>query len=393
MILAKLMWWLIPGFVLISGNFSPFRIGPMLPIFGLLIIYVMSQRGQLSRFFQRNLLVVLAMAALTAGAILIVTYMVMDYELQGNEFKGAIHPIAYALMSLCRCLLVVLVLVVLTRDDVFKYRGWWLALLISYCVILFPLYVQAFSHVFFSIDFGYLFPVENGMRYGGLIGEPQTISAWLFSFFLVLYLGVDGRATGLAKFLLIISVLVALFLTQSTAWMLGFFIFVLLRANLGVIALLLVVIVAAGVSDRVMDKIMADMFTVSERSVTILAGAELFMTNSLSILFGYGVGLTPYLINNTDVFNNYPVWRLSDLGRQTVMNSYLEVFFEFGLVGGLLYFYLLIKASRLTSRSQVLTISPILVGVFGVSGGFSSGYFLIAIPLVLRLSRERQPRV
>lgn len=393
MIAAKLMWWLIPGFVLVSGNFSPFRIGPILPIFGLLIIYVLSQHNQLSKFFHRNGLVVLAMAAVTAGAILVAAYMVIDYKLQGNEFEGAIHPIAYSLMSLCRYLLVILILVVLTRDDVFKYRGWWLALLTSYCVILFPLYAQAFSHVFLKIDFGYLFPAENGMRYGGLIGEPQTISAWLFSFFLVLYLGLDNQAASLAKFLLIISVLIALFMTQSTAWILGFFIFVLLRAKLWMIALLLVVIVAVGVSDLVIDKIIADIFTVSERSVTILAGAELFMINSFSMLFGYGVGLTPYLINNTDVFNSYPVWSLSDLGRQTVMNSYLEVFFEFGLIGGLLYFYLLVKGSRITSLRQLLPILPILAGVFGISGGFASGYFLISVPLILRLSKERQPGV
>ena len=380
----------MPGFVLVSGNFSPFRIGPILPIFGLLIIYVLSQHSQLNNFFQRNGLVVLAMAVVAAGAVLIATYIVIDYKLQGNEFEGAIHPIAYSLMSLCRFLLVVLVLIVLTRDDVLNYRGWWQALLTSYCVIIFPLYLQTLSHVFLNIDFGYLFPTESGMRYGGLIGEPQTISAWLFSFFLVLYFGLDNEASGLVKFLLILSVLIALFMTQSTAWILGFFIFLLLRARLGVIALLLLVAVASGVYDSVINKIIADIFTVSERSVTILAGAELFMTNSLSMLFGYGVGLTPYLINNTDVFNSYPVLSLSDLGRQTVMNSYLEVFFEFGLIGGLVYFYLLVKGARITSLKQVLPILPILVGIFGISGGFSSGYFLISVPLILRLSRERQ---
>lgn len=388
MITDRFLWWLIPGFVLISGNFSQFRIGPVLPIFGLLIIYVLSQHGQLSKFFQRNGLVVLAMAAVTAGAILMATYTVMDYQLQGNEFEGAIQPIAYSLMSLCRNLLVVLVLIILTRDDALNYRRWWLALLTSYCIILLPLYAQAFLHVFFNLDFGYLFPVENGMRYGGFIGEPQTISAWLFSFFLVLYLGVDDRATGLAKFLLIVSILIALVLTQSTAWILGFFTFVLLRARLGMIALIVVVIVATGVVDRVTDKIVADIFTVSERTVTILAGVELFMSNYFSVLFGYGVGLTPYLLKNTDVFANYPLWDLSDLGRQTVMNSYLEVFFEFGLIGGLLYFYMLIKASRITSLRQVFSILPILVGIFGISGGFSSGYFLLSVPLILRLSRE-----
>ncbi len=393
MITDKLLWWLIPGFVLVSGNFSPLRIGPILPIFGLLIIYVLSQCNQLNIFFQRKGLVVLAMSVVTLGAILVAAYTVSEYNLQGNEFEGAIHPIAYSIMSLCRFLLVVLVLVVLTRYDVFKYRGWWKALLTSYCVILFPLYVQTLSHVFFNIDFGYLFSTESGMRYGGLIGEPQTISAWLFSFFSVLYFGLDNnnKASGLVKFLLIFSILMALFMTQSTAWILGFFIFVLLRARLGMIALLLLVVVAFGVYESVIDKIIADIFTVSERSVTILAGAELFMTNSLSMLFGYGVGLTPYLINNTDVFYNYPIWSLSDLGRQTVMNSYLEVFFEFGLIGGLLYFYLLVKGGRITSLRQVLPILPILVGIFGISGGFSSGYFLISVPLLLRLTKERQP--
>ena len=392
MITDKLLLWLIPGFVLFSGNFSPFRIGSILPIYGLLIVYVLSQHGQLIKFFQRNGLVVLAMAAVTAIAILMAAYKVMEYQLQGNEFEGAIQPIAYSLMSLCRYLLVVMILIVLTRDDALKYRGWWLALLTSYCVILLPLYAQAFLHFFFNFDFGYLFPVDNLMRYGGFIGEPQTISAWLFSFFLVLYLGVDNQTTGLAKFLLIFSILIALNLTQSTAWMLAFFIFVLPRARLGIIALLLVVIVTSGVFDRVTDKIVADIFTVSERTVTLLAGAELFTSSSFTLLFGFGVGLTPYLITNTDVFADYPVWNLSNLGRQTVMNSYLEVFFELGLIGGLLYFYLLIKASRITSFREVLTFLPMLVGIFGISGGFSSGYFLISVPLILRLSRNINQR-
>ena len=132
---------------------------------------------------------------------------------------------------------------------------------------------------------------------------------------------------------------------------------------------------------------MADVFTVSERSVTVLAGAELFMSSSLNILLGYGVGLTPYLISSTDVFSDYPFFNLSSLGRQNVMNSYLELFFEFGLIGGLLYFYLLIKASRITTAKQLVAILPILTGIFGIGGGFSSGYFLISVPLVLRLSR------
>ena len=386
----RFLWWLMPGLVLVSGNFSPFRLGPILPIFGLLIIYVITKYRQLSKFFQRNSILVLVLALFIIGAILMMLYVAVNQQLQGNEFEGAIHPILYSLMSLCRYLLVVMVLIILTHKDALKYRGWWRALLASYCVILLPLYAQAFLHIFFNFDFGYLFPVENGMRYGGLIGEPQTISAWLCSFFLVLYLGADDRVASLAKFMLIVSIFTVLILTQSTAWILGLFVFVFFQIKIRIALLILVVVMIVGVFDSISDKILADIFLVSERTVTILAGAELFMSSYLNILLGYGVGLTPYLINNTDVFSGYPEFNLSHLGRQTVMNSYLEVFFELGLIGGLLYFYLLIKASNITTLRQVLIISPILVGIFGVSGGLSSGYFLISVPLLLRLSRQKQ---
>lgn len=393
MIADRLLWWLLPGFVLVSGNFSPFRIGPILPIFGLLIIYVLGQHGQLSKFFQKNSLTVLALVVITAGAILMALYTAIDYGLQGNEFEGALQPIPYSLMSLCRYLLVVLVLIILTREDALHYRKWWLALLVSYYVILLPLYAQALLHVFFNYDFGYLFPVETAMRYGGLIGEPQTISAWLCSLFMVLFLGVRDRATRFVQFLLIASLLLALVLTQSTAWIIAFLSFWLIRARLWQIAIILLVMVITGVADRVTEKIIADIFTVSERSITILAGVELFIKNPMTMLFGYGVGLTPYLITNTDVFASYASFNLSDMGRQTVMNTYLEVIFEFGLVGGLVYFYLLIKACRITSIREVLNVLPILIGIFGVSGGFSSGYFLISVPFILRLSKNQKATV
>ena len=390
---SKLLWMLVPGFVLISGNFSEFRIGPILPIFGLLICFVISEHSQLNKFFQKNVQVMLAIAAVTVGTILMAIHTITDYHLKGDEFEGAIRPIAYSLMSLSRYLLVILVLIVLYCDNTLKNRVWWLPLIVTYCAIAFPLYAQAVFHTIFNIDFGYLFPVENRMRYGGFIGEPQTISAWLVSIYLVLFLGVDEKSAVLKKSLLTFSILTVLTLTQSTAWVLSFFTFVLMRARFGIIALLVVVIVATGLYDHVMGKIIADIFTVSERTITILAGGELLMANLLSLLFGYGTGLTPYLIINTDVFTNYPVWNLSDLGRQTIMNSYLEVFCELGIIGGFMYYYIIIKASRIKSSREMLNILPILVGIFGISGGFSSGYFLISVPLILGLSRERYPKV
>ena len=387
MIAEKFLWWLLPGFVLISGNFSPLRIGPILPIFWLLAIYVICKRRLLEKFFLKSGLSVVAMVAIIINAVVVAAYTTMSHQIAGNEFEGAIQPIAYSVMTLCRYILIVLVLIVLSSEEAMKYRNWWVALFVSYFLILVPLYIQVIIHVFFGYEVGYLFPTETGIRYGGFIGEPQTISAWLCCFFFCLIAGMGSDAKASTKIFLYASLIIALVLTQSTAWALASLLFILSRTKLWLFVLVMAGFVFFGLATQIAEKIAVEMFAISERSVTIAAGFELFTNAPINIFFGYGLGLTPYLIVGTDFFSEFPVFNLSHLGRQTIMNSYLEVVYELGMFGSFLYFFILLKASRITSIRQLLILIPILVGIFGDSGGFGAGYFLISIPILLNLSR------
>ncbi len=393
MIAEKFLWWLLPAFVLISGNFSPLRFGPILPIFWLLAIYVIINKRLVENFFLKRGLLFVVMVSIMINVVVVVAYTTMSYRLIGDEFEGAINPIAYSLMTLCRYIFVVMVLIVLGREETIRCRNWWLALFVSYCLILASLYIQFILHVFFGYEVGYIFPTVTGVRYGGFIGEPQTISAWLCCFFFCIISDMGSDAKPSNKILLYVSLIMALALTQSTAWVLAFFVFILFRIKIWLIILGIVGTVVLGYAGYIFEKIAAEMFIVSERSITIVAGFELFARSFINIFFGYGVGLTPYLIVGTDVFSEYPFFDLSDLGRQTIMNSYLEIIYEFGLVGSFLYFFLLFRAARIISMRHFLILTPILIGIFGVSGGFGAGYFLISVPILLNLSRDREKAV
>lgn len=388
MIKEKFLWWLLPLFVLVSGNFSPLRIGPILPIYWLFFIYAVSKRKVITGYFSKSSLSIMGLVVFGSIAIVIATYTVISQQIVGNEFEGALHPIAYSLLAVCRYIFILLILILLCRGGVTNNRSWWNALFLGYFLILVPLYLQVILHKFFNFEIGYIFPVETGFRYGGLIGEPQTISAWLCCFFFCLVSDVRYYAKSSLKTFLYVSIVISLILTQSTSWIMAFSLFVLLRARLWLIFSVVFGLVISGISAQILDKIFAEMFVISERSITLAGGYELFSKSPLNIIFGYGAGLTPYLLPSTDIFHQYPVFNLSDLGRQTIMNTYLEVIFEMGLIGAFLYFYLLFRAVQISSPKQFLCLAPILIGVFGISGGFGSGYFIVCIPILLALSKS-----
>ena len=389
MIYKRYFWWLLPFFVVTSGNFSPFRVGPILPIFWLLGAYTVGERKLLKSFFLRNGYIAYIMIALVICAVFVTLNTTSSYGISGDEFAGAVHPIVYSLMSLFRSLFVIFVLIVLCRGEMTSYKRWFDALIFSYCVTLIPLYAQAILYFFFGYEVGYLFPTETGMRYGGFIGEPQTISAWLCCIFFCLMRSDRVNSNSNSKFALYSSILLALALTQSTAWILSFFIFMLTRTKWWFFLFVTIFSAVTGIVAQVSEKIFADIFIISERSVTIAAGFELFTKNLVDVLFGYGAGMTPYLITGTEIFAEYTSFDLSSLGRQTVMNSYFELICEFGLIGAALYSFLLVKACNIVTLRQIFLLLPILIGIFGVSGGFSSGYFLIGVPMLMNLSKTK----
>lgn len=381
-------WLLLPLFVLTSGNFSPFRVGLMLPIYAAFIFYVFLHRKDLLDFLRREgVLSLLTLISVTVSIIAVLRSIEL-YHIHGTEFLGAINPVFYSTLALLRYIFTLGFLVVYAANIGQNFDRCCTAISVSYFLIFSLLCIQALCYKVGGLEIGYLFPDPRGLRFGGFVGEPQTASAWMFSLFYVLYFRWMHKSDRSMPYgvLLIATQLLSLWFTQSTAWMMAFAVFVASQCNFKYILLLLTCFPFAGILEKLQDKISADLFTISERSISVVAGFQLFSHDLISTVFGYGIGLSPYLIVRTPIFAAYPNFNLSSLGRQTVMNSYLEPLFELGVAGAVILFYFFIKVSGVRKPAQWLALLPLMTGIFGVSGGFMSGYFLLAAPLILHMS-------
>ena len=380
-------WYLMPIFVLLSGNFSPYRIGPILPIFLLMIFYVVVRFRELIYILRNERFFAFLLSFFVLYSIFVSFLSIEGFAIRGNEFNGAIDPILYSTMGVLRYVAVFLFAAIVSRFETMPSKTIYLSVLTLYMLLIFTLMFQATSFILFDKVFGYIYDVGGIIRYGGVIGEPQTLSAWIFSsfFFLHIYSG-SYRKKRYLGFFLLFGVFVALLLTRSTAWIIVMTVFMLIhfRKNIFVIflMLLLIAIFSITLGQEVLNKIAHDLFIASERSVTILAGYELFSLNLFTVLFGYGQSLSPYLLVGTNIFETFPQFNLSDLGRQNVMNSYFEIFFELGIFGMLLFFTLVIKALRLKNKEILIALIPLFLGVFSIGGGFSSAYFILFATLI-----------
>ncbi|MHB1014753.1 MAG: hypothetical protein ACYC2W_05685 [Desulfurivibrionaceae bacterium] len=383
-------WYSLPLFVAISGNFSPFRFGPILPIYFLFGVYTLLNLKIVGNFFAKNKLAQICGITIIPYFFIFALAGIHDYSLRGNEFLGSIDPLLYSVFTFLHYTLGVFLLVVLANKFYPRTDYIYRSLLTCYLILFLALLAQLVLLLLFGVEFGYIFPVGDMVRYGGIIGEPQTLAAWMFSLFFLLYS--FQRPTGFSRshtgWLLIASQVVSLLLTQSTAWIVAFCVFLLIRAGRRTrLFLAVLILLAFQVFDAsIFEKVYVELFHISERSITVVAGFELFSANIYKILFGYGLGLSPYILSNADIFMLYPKLNLAELGRQNVMNSYLEIVFELGLVGSALIFTLMYVAIRIKKLKSIIQILPLFVGIFGVGGGLFSGYFLLAMPLIVRLS-------
>jgi hypothetical protein len=382
-------WITLPLLVFLSGNFSPIRIGPALPIFLLFFLYIFINYKSTINFFSKNQVVFLLFICYSLFLILWSFYTSNLFTIAGDEFFGAIDPSLYIILSYARLCLGLFFMVSLYANANKSYKLWTISITVIYWLLFISTLLQFFSHLLFNIDIGYIFYPATGPRYGGLIGEPQTLGAWLFcSFYIVYTLGKVKRRHAFGQALLTASLLASLAMTQSTVWILATALFLLINIKKFWIVALLLFPIVIGFYDSVYEKIITDIFQVSERSITYIGGFEFFSTNFATIFLGYGLGLSPYILVKTYIFSLYPQFNLSDFGRQTVMNSYFEGFFELGIIGFLLYLAALARAIGLNSMRLLIQISPILFGIISVSGGFVSGYFLLSIPLIVFLNKK-----
>ena len=387
--MAAYFWSLAPFVVLLSGNFSPYRIGPILPIFLLITFFVAAKVKQVFFVLCREKKLALYLIIFVLYSFSSAFVNIYGFDIQGDEYKGAIDPFFYSSMGILRYILVFAFALVVTRLYTTPDRRIYYSVLTLYSLLFVGLVLQVLSHYFLNINFGYMFYVQDIVRYGGMIGEPQTLSAWIFLSFMFLYAYNDELRSNhfWSKFFLLSSIFIALLLTQSTAWLLAFLVWILAHVRLSLSSYFLtgflLIIVIWFFGQDVANKIDYDLLRISERSITIVAGYELFTKDISGMLFGYGPTLSSYVLLNTEIFGEYPVFNLSDMGRQNVMNPYLEILFEFGVLGAIIFLVVFFKVFGINSRKKLVALLPIFLGIFGVGSAFVSAYFVLLVPLIV----------
>lgn len=383
--LDKLFWCLLPFFILISGNFSPLKLGPIQPIYLLFLFYVLVNINFFISFFSKRKITIITLIALIIFLGLRIVFSVGDFDIHWDVFKGAINPFLYGSATILRYVLAIFVLIIFSNNKNHNMKLIFNSFLITYFILLASLLIQVVMFYFYGLEFGYITPVDGGVRYGGLIGEPQTLSAWLFSLFYFIYIYSFGKKIVFStkSLILILSQVFVLFLTESTAWFFALLLFFYLFSGRSFKYLIpLMLFLYASISgSQIYDKVIAELFFVSERSVTIIAGYQLFSKSITNSLFGIGAGMTPYLITSADIFNSYPNLNLAEYGRQNIMNSYLDIFFEFGIIGSIVFIKLFISAANIKIKDFYLFL-PIFAGIFSVGAGLVSGYFLLTVPII-----------
>ena len=382
-------WYLMPFFVLISGNFSPYRIGPVSPIYILIALYVLVNIKVLINILYNNGRLTLFYFIFIFYTIFFSMMSINVFNIQGNEFNGAISPSLYTFLGVFRYTLILFFVLIVSRVEYLPHKNIYRSILSLYLLLLSILVLQVFAFNIFNIELGYIYHYGDAVRYGGLTGEPQTLSAWIFTSFLFLYTYKNDQTHNLRyKFFLLLSMAITLIFTESTVWILAFLSFIVIYFKYTfytkfLILGLLMYLVFGGLGQELENKIYGDLLLISERSITIVAGFEVFSNNFYTYIFGYGASLSPYLIINTEIMETYPWFNLSNIGRQNVMNTYLEILFEFGIFGVIIFLYLFFKNSNIVNIRTFVALIPIFIGIFSIGGGFVASYSAIFIPLIV----------
>lgn len=382
----KAFWAGLIFFSLFSGNFTPFRTGPILPIFVYLSSACVIYFKRIGDFFSESRFLILIAISIFVASTISANNSIGNYGISGFEFRGAMDPQAFSRLAVIRFLACFPILAITMRMFESAPRSGVVATAILHGVLVSSLFLQAIIYGISGTEVGYIFESGWGIRYGSFFGEPQTLSAWICCTMYCSWLGRKfiGPRFG---YWLIISTAGALLLTQSTAWIISFILFIIIMFGVRLYTAAFVLGLGSLLIEVVFEKIYSDLFLVSERSVTILAGAEFFLKDIYTIFFGYGGGMSAYLLPKSATFLEYPQFVLSDVGRQNIMNTFLDITFEFGLFGVCCSLYLFFISFRIKGMRDISAIIPILFGMMGIGGGYAAGYFLICAPGVLVLDR------
>ncbi len=386
-ILNKYLFITLPMFIFLSGNFTPLRVGPITPVYFWIITFLFNNIAS-ARFFifhKKYILLLITFLIL----IFVQYFLIFSYELNKfNTFLGSIRTDAYFFMSLIRYFLIMnFILILMTQYEKY-FELIKKAIFITFYVLSITLLIQ-FSLDIIGIKVGYVFPGNFINRYGSFIGEPQTAQAWIsLSAFYLLY---NSQITG--RLYLIIFLTLSLILTSSSAWIAATIIYFAIENKIKFKNIVQIIMGTIFLVYLIGDKFFAEFFVVSERSITILAGIDIYSKYFFNIIFGYGVGLSPYVIGESFWFNLYPsMWLGDNFGRQNVMNTPIEYILEFGIYGFILVYAYVSMLKEIGIKINYVLSLPLILGLMTIGGGFVSAYFAIFFPLLI-IEPNRQKKI
>lgn len=240
------------------------------------------------------------------------------------------------------------------------------------------LIIQFLLEVMFNYQFLYIYNEAGILRYGGWVGEPQTAGLLILPGALFIATGVTNQSR-----IYTLITITALYLTYSTAVILAFLISILLfyRSKIIKRPILIIIIGLIGftLSAILFGKINQDILNVSSRSITILAGIELIPRN---LFFGTGVGLSPFFLEDTNIFQVYSTLNFTNDFRQNIMSSPIEFITEFGVIGcSIVYFPLKNYISTNFRKENLLPIIGLTIVSCGVGSLFYSPIFICCLLL------------
>lgn len=365
-----------------SGNFSAFKVLSITPIQFLLIGFLILNFHEMFNAKIKVVTITTVLILMFAALMSFISFK-MFYDSDITYFYGAKHPNLQFILSFGRMMLVLLtIIIILSISNVTSFISFMNRYCLSIVLVLtLTLVCQALIYNLSDMHLGYIFYYGERVRYAGFLGEPQTIQGWISSASIA-YVLLKSRQSGSTligdKNLITIQALniLALYLTESSLWVACTALFYLVylfkfRFRYAIILSVILALLFAMLG----SKINADLLNVSERSITLLAGYELYTRNMFTIIFGYGLGMSPYLIISSSWFEIYPMFLLSEFGRQVVMNSLIGLIFELGLSVIVVFFIFLMKI-RLR-RLELAVLFFAIMGTMVVGNGFWSPFFLL----------------
>ena len=378
-----------------SGNFSEFKLFSATPIQLLLILYLMLNIKALVRAKTSQPIMLFILYIL---AVIILGYINFRYSLTQDikYFSGALDPFLYFLLSFIRVIMLILIVyLIANKIDVSSEHEFVISFTkIAFYTLSVSVILQALLSSTNSVTYGFMYFYGDQPRYGSFFGEPQTLQSWITSAFvsnICLASRLNQKHIVFKKKFLAMQLIhiLSLYLTSSTVWIFATFVFYTVIAfRFRLVNVIIFIGVGFFIALVLMNKIVADLLTVSERSITILAGAEIYLLDIYNVLFGYGLGMSPYLIIGTNWFENYSIFLMSDFGRQIVMNSFLGLLFEVGILAVLpitLYSLRILMFGRHISA----TFLAGFVGTLSIGNGFwAPSFILILVAMLLSIRTQ-----